>query len=252
VDSGELRSQHLARGIGGGVHLTVDKGRAEFDDVLFSVPRRVDTPQAHSRFYGFDRRETDWWRRGNWLDHGGIACAVASSWISLEAPEAEGWLVHKQAFPGDVLVAFNVEENTEWHGWDREPSHDHRPADNISVFLAADEALAQGYRLEVNSRDRRLTVLSRNGVDVASVVQDSSFPIRYVGGHAPYSPRRNRVCLLRQGNRLRAVINGIEVLTYEDPQPLAAPAIAVGGHHTHFNISSLLVRELPPRAESAE
>jgi len=247
VDGGEARQETVARGIGGGVLLRVERGSAEFDDVLFAVPRRVDLAPGCSRFYAFDRREADWWRRGPWTDHGGIACAVASSWISLEAPAEEGWLVHKQTFATDLLVALNVEESTEWHGWDREPSHTHRPADNVSIMLACNRDLRAGYRLEVNSRDRRLTVLSRNGAEVASVVQDGSFPITYVGGHAPYRPRRNRICLVRQGDELGAVINGVEVLRYRDPEPLATPTIAVGGHHTHFNISNLQVRELPPQ-----
>lgn len=250
VDSAEPQKRTIRRGAGGGMLLRVEAGQAEFDDVLVSVPRRADRPQARCRFYAFDRREPDWWRRGRWVDHGGIACAVASSWISLDAHDGEGWLVHKESFPGDVLVAFNVEESTEWYGWDRDPSHEHYPADNIAVMLASDEALTHGYRLEVNSRGRRATVLMRDGVDVATVVQDDAFPIRYVGGHAPYRPRRNRIVLERSGGRLRAVINGAEVLAYDDPEPLPVRTVAVGGRQTRFNVSNLLVREPAPGVAS--
>ena len=245
VGGGAATEQEVRRGVGGGVLLTVDHGRAEFDDVLLSVPRRADRPGSRTRFYAFDRRETDWWRRGRWVDHGGIACAVATNWISLDAPDAAGWLVHKESFGHDVLVAVNVEENSEWLGWDRNPSHLHHPADNFTVVLATDAGLEQGYRLEVNSRDRQMTVLYRHGVEVAAVRQDGSFPIEYVGGHAPYRPRRNRICLVRQGDQVRVLINGMQVLTYRDDQPLVTPRLALGGRHTRFNLSNLLVRELP-------
>ena len=90
-----------------------------------------------------------------------------------------------------------------------------------------------------------MTVLYRNGVEVAAVKQDGAFPIQYVGGHAPYQPRRNRICLVRQGDLLQAVVNGVAVLSYRDPQPLPTSVVAVGGYRTRFNVSNLLVRELP-------
>ena len=245
LDGGPTQEAAVDRGIGGGVLLGIEQGHLEFDDIIFTMPRRAVAAGRRSSFAAFDRRETDWWRRGTWTDHGGIACALASNWISLDAPEGEGMLVRKESCTGAVLVAFNSEENTEWLGWNREHSHDHRPCDNICAVLAADANLAQGYRLEVNSRERSQTVLYRNGVEVAAVKQDRAFPIQYVGGHAPYQPRRNRICLVRQGDQFTAVVNGLAVLSYRDPAPLATPVVAIGGYRTRFNVSNLEVRELP-------
>jgi hypothetical protein len=245
LDGGAAQEVTADRGAGGGVLLSVERGRLEFDDIVFTLPRRAEESGRRSRFAAFDRRETDWWRRGTWIDHGGIACALASNWISLDAPEGEGMLVQKESATGAVLVAFNVEENTEWLGWDQNPSHGHRPCDNICVVLAADAGLTQGYRLEVNSRERSMTVLYRNGTEVAAVKQDGAFPIQYLGGHAPYRPRRNRICLVRQGNEFEAMVNGMTVLRYRDPQPQATSVVAIGGYRTRFNVSNLLVRELP-------
>jgi hypothetical protein len=244
LDEGPTQEAVAERGHGGGVLLTVERGSLEFDDIVFALPRRAADEGRRSRLAAFDQRETDWWRRGAWLDHGGIACALASNWISLDAAAEEGMLVQKESFPGALLVAFNVEENTEWLGWDRNPDHEHRPCDNICVVLAVDAGLAQGYRLEVNSRERSMTVLYRNGVEVAAAKQDSTFPIQYVGGHAPCRPRRNRIVLVRQGGELQAIVNGVAVLSYRDPEPLSASVVAVGGYRTRFNVSNLLVREL--------
>lgn len=247
VDEGASCRQEIRRGPGGGVVLELARGQAEFDDILFSLPRRTDVPGARSRFYAFDRREPDWWRRGPWLDHGGIACAVASSWISLDSLEAAGYLIHKDCFAPDVQVACNVEENTEWLGWDRDPSHRHYPEDNLHILLLpASRDVSRGYRLEVNSGEQRRTVLYRDGVEVAAVTPGDDFPMHYVGGHAPYRPRRNRIRLERQGDRVRGVINGVEVLTYRDPRPLDTVTVALGGDRTRVNFSNVLVRELPP------
>lgn len=238
---GEEREAQVERGVGGGILLAADGAGIAFDDIEILVSRRTADQWLHA----FDRREPDWWREGGqWIDHGGIACAIASNWVSLLAPESEGMIWHKQTFAGDVLLAANIEENTEWIGWEQDPSHIHHPFDNIVLCLGQGRDPDSGYRLEVNSRDRTATVLYRRGVEVAKVEQDREFPIQYVGGHAPYRPRRNRLALVREGNRLRAVVNGTEVLAFEDGEPLPTDTVGVGGYRTLVNFSRILVRQL--------
>jgi hypothetical protein len=227
-------------GLGGEILLKVPTGRADFDDVEFTLPRQT----AHGRLHAFDRRETDWWREGEgWSDHGGIACVLASNWISLVAPRSRGMLWNKRRFSGDVALAVDVEENSEWFGWNRNPSHTHYPYDNVVLQLAPEGDRKDGYRLEVNSRNRSATVLYRGTMAVAEAPQDSRFPIRYLGGDAPYRPRRSRVGLMKQGSRITAVVNGKVVLQYDDPTPLEVAGIGVGGYNTRLNICQVEVRE---------
>ena len=220
-------------------------------DKTGAVSPPLPSRPGHGFLYPFDRREPDWWREGGpWIDHAGMACALASSWIALAAPKADGMLWNKRTFASDALVAFNVLENSEWFGWGRE--HHHYPYDNICAVLGVDRAFNSGYRIEVNSRNRTATVLYRNGKEVASVAQDASFPIRYAGHHAPYWPRRNRISLVKRGDTLRAIVNGKAVLTWKDPAPLSVRYVGVGGYATRINFANIEVRSLggqPPPAQ---
>lgn len=241
---GEPWRQHAARDTWGGeLRLEVTTGTARFDDIEILVPRR----SSRQRFYAFDRRETDWVRTGgHWIDHGGVSCALASNWISLVAPSATGVLWNKLTWSDNVLVAFNIEENSKWFGWEQQPSHVHHPFDNVCVALTPRQDWDKGYRLEVNAEDRTATILYRNGKEVCRVPQDALFPIQFVGGHAPYRPRRNRIRLVKNGDTLEATVNGTPVLAYRDPSPLTVRRVGVGGHHTQVNFSRIVVRSLPP------
>jgi hypothetical protein len=240
-DGGEWRPLAGKRADGGQFALGVTAGRVEFDDIEFRLPRR----SPDGRNYSFQQPETDWWREGGaWVDHGGITCVLASSWISLLAPRGRGLLWNKHSFDGDVAVTFGIGESTEWHGWDRQESHTHHPFDNICVVLGTACDPERGYRLEVNAQHRKATVLYRNGVEVARVAQDGRFPIQYQGGHAPYVPRRNHIGLFKRGGELQAVVNGREVLRYTDPQPLAVSRVGLGGYETHINFSQVHIRRL--------
>jgi len=226
---------------GGRVTLRAPSGWVELDDIEFSVPRR--TPDGC--FYAFDRRETDWWREGGqWVDHGGISCVLASSWVSLVALDGEGMLWNKRPVGPGVVVAFNVEENTEWFGWDKEESHIHYPFDNICVSLGPEQNKDRGYRLELNAQGRRATVLYRDGKEVARADQGASFPMRYIGGHAPYYPRKDRITVVRYGNTLTACVNAREVLRFTDPEPLKVSTVGIGGYKTRINFSHVQVRNL--------
>ncbi|HEY3324076.1 MAG TPA: hypothetical protein VGP72_26725 [Planctomycetota bacterium] len=264
LDKQPPKSAPLVRGDGGRIQLRVPVGRVDFDDIEMQVPRRGETFGV----YSFAQRECDWWRvadNAQWIDHGGITCVLASSWISLSAGEGRGIIWNKREFGPDVLVGFDVEENTDWHGWDQAESHVHYPADNIGVLLTKDipalspkgeKSTQEGYRLEVNAENRSATVLYRCGKQVARVAQDQNFPLRYVGGHSPYMPRTQRMYLIKRGGVLRAIVNGVEVLKFEDPEPIAVRRVALGGYSTHVNFSHIEVRQLaapePPKPELSE
>jgi hypothetical protein len=243
LDGGDAVDMSFTRGTGGRILLRVPAGYAEFDDVRFAIPRST----ARTAFYGFDRREPDWLREGGaWIDHGGISCIYTSNWTSLVAPQASGMMWCKRTFGADVLISFEVDAFSSWHGWDQRPTHAHHPYDNIRVALSPGRDLDSGYRLELNSRDRRMTVLYRNGVEVASVPQTGDFPMQYRGKHAPYAPRKNRITLVKTGALVRAVVDGVEVLSWRDPQPIDVSAIGLGGYKTRINFSNVEIRQLGP------
>jgi hypothetical protein len=242
LDKDNPVSKAIERGDGGSIRL-ITTGPARFDDVELRIPR------AHENgvFCAFDRRETGWWRDGEkWVDHGGMACAFTSHWISLIAPEKEGMLWHKRSFSSDVQVGFNLEENSTWYGWDQRPDHEHHAYDNIRACLSKGRDANSGYRLELNTGGEtiRQTVLYRNGVAVKTVLQDPTFPMRYVGGHTHYAPRKNRVSLVKRGGLIRALVNGQEVLRYDDPAPLPVDTVGVGGYKTRVNFSHVEIRDL--------
>ncbi len=242
LDRAALRETAFARGDGDRIYLKIMKGAADFDDVEFVVQRATDK----SVLYAFNQPEPDWWREPaeKWIDHGGIACVLASSWISLVAPDSRATMWNKRVFSPNALVAFNVEENTDWHGWDKHPSHIHFPFENIETTLANEKNPAVCYTLTVNAEQHSATLLFRNGIEVARVRQDRKFPLRYIGSHMPFLPRVNRICLIKRGGLLRGIVNGKEVLTYTDAQPLDVSKVGIGGHDTRINFSHIEIMNL--------
>ncbi|HYG73747.1 MAG TPA: hypothetical protein VEK08_01840 [Planctomycetota bacterium] len=259
LDKDAQKDISVTRGDGARLMLKNFYGRIDFDDIELTLPKRSES----SSRYVFSNRETEWWREtdadpaSQWMDHAGISCVLASSWVSLLAQKGEGLLWNKRSFGPDTSVAFDIEENTEWFGWDHAHSHEHHTFDNVSVVLAKEipaaplKRDAEGYRLEVNADNRSASILYRNGKEVARVAQDHTFPIRYVGGHAPYFPRVNRIWLVKRGPLVRVMVNGKEVLRYTDPEPVDVKRVAIGGYNTRINFSHIEVRSLPP-AEAAQ
>jgi hypothetical protein len=257
IDKDAQKDIPVSRGDGGRMLLKVFSGQVDFDDIELALNKS----DAEGGSYPFAQRETDWWREGSadyseWMDHGGISCVLSSSWISLMAPRGEGLIWNKRTFGPDALLAFDVEENTEWFGWDKPHSHEHHPFDNISLVLAPEASVTPlksgdkggGYRLEVNAEGRSATILYRNGKEVARASQDRNFPMRYVGGHAPFFPRINRIVLLKRGNLVRGFVDGKEFIRYEDPEPIAVKRIGLGGYNTHINFSHMEAHTLAPLA----
>ena len=239
INDAEWIPQGMERGPGGGVLLAVPAGRVEFDDIELSAPHSTKS----GRFYAFDHVETDWWREGaDWIDHGGINCVLASSWISLIAPKGRGMLWNKAHFGSDVLVHLTLNANSVWYGWNKNPTHEHYPYDNICAVLSSSQDVDSGYRLEVNSRKRTATVLYRDGKEVAAVKQGEGFPMRYVGGHFPFRPRVGTVALWKRGAKLVGIVNGQKVLEYSDPDPLDIKRVGLGGYDTRTNFALIQIR----------
>jgi hypothetical protein len=220
-------------------------GSCEIDDLSI----RANAGQGGDGLYEFSSRETSWWRDGDgWVDHGGISCTLASSWVTL-ANESDEWSTSwlKGTVGADLAVGTYLQEYSEWYGWHSRPTHIHEPYDNVALCLAGKMDVDSGYRLEVNQRvdrRRRRTVLYRNGEEVASVNQDWNFPMRYVGSHEPYRPRTNFMRLYKRGGEIIAMVNDREVLRYEDPEPLAVERVGFGGYQTHVNFCHVEVLEL--------
>lgn len=243
VDGKPVAEAKHSRGPGGGISLEAPSGVVHFDDIAISVPRHTE----QGAFYGFKRRETDWWRSGGqWLDHGGLACILASSWISLAAPSNEGMLWNKKDLGPNLQVAFNIEENSEWYGWNRKPTHRHHPFDNIRVALSPRNDIDSGYCVELNADDRSSTILYRKGEEVKRVAQDDDFPMRYRGGHSPYRPRKNRISVLKRDEKVTVLVNGQRVLSYTDESPVQVSTVGIGGYQTRVNFSHVEVRRLGP------
>lgn len=237
---GRGQTAAMARiGAGGRARLKVISGSALFDDVQFRVPRSG----AGEYMYAFDRHETDWWREGGqWIDHGGIACTLASHWISLEALDGQGMLWNKRRFGSDLLVALTVEENTEWLGWAQQPSHKHYPQDNICVSLSSKADRDSGYRVEFNAR-QRTAVLYRGGVEVAAADRGLTRS-RHAGGGGPPWFRRNGFLVVKEGGLVRALVNGTEVLRFQDAEPPAVSRVGIGGYETRLNFSWVGICEM--------
>lgn len=233
--------ESLRRGHGGRIHLKAVRGVVFFDDITIEIPRRA----SNGMMYAFDRRESDWLRSGStWIDHGGIACVLASSWISMASPQASSYIWNKRQFGPDVMLVFSVEEYSHWYGWKAEPSHVHYPFDNITAVLGTARDPESGYRLEVNAANRSRTILYRDGEPVAECPQDRRFPVRHIGGHAPYTPRRMRIALAKENATVYAYVEGVEVLAFTDPNPLDVSTVGLGGYETHANFSHVAVRNL--------
>jgi hypothetical protein len=220
----------------------IASGGGAIDDVTLRLP----AGNTEDGLYEFADRETNWWRQGDtWMDHGGISCTLSSSWVTLVSEnDAHAMLWHKSSFSSDVAIGTYLQEFSEWYGWKSRPSHVHEPYDNIILCFGTEMDDNTGYRLEINSRNRQETVLYRNGEEVASVDQNHTFPMRYVGGHEPFNPRTNHVRLVKSGNTVTALVNNVSVIRYEDPEPLDVSRVGLGGYRTHVNFSHIEVRRL--------
>jgi hypothetical protein len=242
LDREPLKEAAFKRGDGDRIFLKIARGAVDFDDVEFIVQRE----SSKGVLYAFNQPEPDWIREpaDKWVDHGGIACVLASSWISLVAPTSSGMMWNKRTFSSNALVTFNIEENSEWYGWDKYPNHTHFPFDHVQAVLANEKDPSINYTLEVNGEQHSATILYRNGKEVARVRQDRNFPMHYIASHMPFLPRTNRVCLIKRDGFVRGLVNDKEVIKFTDPQPLDVSKVGLGGHNTRVNFSHIEIRDL--------
>lgn len=213
----------VPRGNGSSAGLAASGAPVDFDDVEFSAHT-----DGHSRFYAFDRPETDWLESGtNWELHTGIVCQDASRWITCRAGPACAALWNKNTFASEnVSLAARVFEHSVWYGWTKE--HEHYVYAGFGLLLASDgSGLGSGYAAIIHPVNLGRTVLFRNGVIVAEA-DARQLRLVYRGGHAPVIPRGSTVCLRKRGDRIELVVNEVTAIDWRDPAPLA------GGHAAIF------------------
>lgn len=174
--------------------------------------------------YRFDRVEPDWQpRSGEWTDHTGMACILWDYWMTGDGREEPAFTWNRHALPEDVAVDISAAEFTEGH---ETGHHEHFPYHDVSVILGgAPGDPDSGYRFVVGADRGVRNVLLRNGVEVAST-DDSRCRI-VMGGHCN-TPRAVRIRAQRSGSDLSLTFNGVEALTWTDPEPLGGGHVGLG------------------------
>lgn len=184
------------------------------DEVRFSsITLGSDSALA----YKFDRVEPDWQpRSGTWSDHTGMACILWDYWMTGDGREEPAFTWNRHPMPEDVALDVSAAEFTEGH---ETGHHEHFPYHDVSVILRGTPGDPDsGYRFVVGADRGVRNVLLRNGVEVAS--GDDPRCRIVMGGHCN-TPRAVRIRAQRAGNELTLTFNGIEVISWTDPEPLS-------------------------------
>jgi hypothetical protein len=171
--------------------------------------------------YRFDHVEPDWQpRSGEWTDHTGMACILWDYWMTGDGREEPAFTWNRHELPENVAVDISAAEFTEGH---ESGKHEHFAYHDVSVILGGSPGDPDsGYRFVVGADEGARNVLLRNGVEVAS--SDDARCRIVMGGHCN-SPRAVRIRAQKSGGELTLTFNGIEALTWTDPEPLSG-----GGH----------------------
>ena len=128
LDRAPLKEASFRRGDGDRVFLKILGGSVDFDDVEFIVQRE----SSKGVLYAFNQPEPDWIREPAdnwWTTAASPACSPQAD--SLVAPDSKTMMWNKRTFSSNALVTFNIEENSEWYGWDKYPNHTHFPFDHV-------------------------------------------------------------------------------------------------------------------------
>jgi hypothetical protein len=178
--------------------------------------------RGKKHFYLFERPTPDWLPVGGTFEvHGGISCLRSSHWLAMKGHESPALMWHKRKLSGNSSISYQAMEHSVWYGWNQSPSHIHTAYINIGLTLCADKPdVRSGYTCIINGWNMQRSLLLRNGKVVASLTHDESFPVQWVGSHAPLSPRTSVVRMTVTNGEVVARINGIPILRYKDPKPL--------------------------------
>ncbi|MGQ9733134.1 MAG: hypothetical protein ACUVX8_17900 [Candidatus Zipacnadales bacterium] len=196
---------------------------------------------SHALAYRFDRVEPDWVpASGEWMFHSGMACIPWAYWLSGDGRQEPAFTWCLREAPSDVSIAFDVSEYTVGH---ESGEHEHFPYHDISLVLAGDgEHADSGYRFIIGAEEGRCTRLLRRGV-VVTETQDPRLRIT-MGSHCN-SPRAIEVGATKHGGVLSLTLNGVQALTFADPEPLGVGQVALGVAGCRANFRDLfLYRDL--------
>ncbi|MBI5833071.1 MAG: hypothetical protein HZB16_12305 [Armatimonadetes bacterium] len=168
----------------------------------------------------FGAVDTLWRETGDWQWTSGMACIAWSYWLTGDGRQAPAWLWRREALGHDVTVAFEVSEHTD--GYDQgDTDHRHFPYNDVSLMLDGDGQNADsGYRFVIGENHGHGVRLLRRGQSVAF---DDGLRI-VMGGHCN-SPRAIRTLATRNGARITLTCNGRQVISWDDPQPLAGGGV---------------------------
>jgi hypothetical protein len=226
---------------GRNVGLFVREGRATFASASVTHLRAVRSD--------FGRVEPDWQPvSGEWRLHTGLACIPWDHWItafgSEDGPAYMGLLWE----PGeDVCIVLRCSEASEGFAT---RTHVHYPLHDVSVTLRGDleRPGRAGYRILVAPLPAKDTVvLFRNGHEVA---RERGFRI-VKEGHCN-QPRQFTMIARAEGGRVSCSINGREVLSFTDPDPLPAGRVLLGAERGRVNFADVTVMDVTPRGRRGQ
>ncbi|MBM3473950.1 MAG: hypothetical protein FJX75_11830 [Armatimonadetes bacterium] len=185
---------------------------------------------AHALAYRFDRVEPDWVETsGEWLFHSGMACIPWDYWLTGDGRETPAVAWNRRQAPADLCVRFDVSQYTEGY---ESGQHQHFAYHDISLALSGDGAdLDSGYRFLVGAEGGRGTRLFRKGQLVAETT-DPRFSS---------TARAIEVIATKSGGSVTLWLNGVQALTYEDPEALGAGRVALGVEKCRANFRDLFL-----------
>jgi hypothetical protein len=192
-------------------------------------------------FYLFDRPAPDWLPVGGKFEvHGGISCLRSSHWLAMVGQGSPALMWHKRKVRGNASISYQAMEHSVWYGWDQSPSHMHTAYVNMGLTLCADKPdVRSGYTCIINGWNLQRSVLLRNGKIVASLTHDESFPVQWVGSHAPLTPRTSVVRMTVTNGEVVARINGIPILRYKDSRPLKEGQAGIWCWNSRINVGDV-------------
>lgn len=197
----------------------------------------IELGADHTLAYRFDRVEPDWvGASGEWLFHSGMACIPWAYWLTGDGRAEPAFTWNRQLAPADLAVSFDVSEYTTGY---ESGAHEHYPYHDISLIVGAEEKHPDsGYRFAIGAEGGRHTRLYRQG-QLAKQVDDARFTIA-MGPHCN-TPRAIEVFAVKHGGALSLSLNGVETLTYDDPEPLDSGYVGIGAAGCRANFRDLFL-----------